>query len=185
MIFLENAESGTYTLKVTGLGKGKYTVVVGQITTDNDYWENIAGEITKDPASSQTDTYTINYPGSPLFPKATGGSSSTTSTTTTTTASATSTPTPTPKSANANPRIDDILGASSDEESSASGSSSGERTTDALPTYQSPQPTSPWRLIIMWWLIGSGVFLLFLAFFITLRGKERINSLWTREVSNL
>ena len=66
MIFLENAESGTYTLKVTGLGKGKYTVVVGQITTDNDYWENIAGE-TKDPAASQTDTYTINYPGSPLF----------------------------------------------------------------------------------------------------------------------
>ena len=47
MIFLENAESGTYTLKVTGLGKGKYTVVVGQITTDNDYWENIAGESRK------------------------------------------------------------------------------------------------------------------------------------------
>ncbi|MFA6016545.1 MAG: alpha/beta fold hydrolase [Patescibacteria group bacterium] len=61
MIFIENAQSGDYQLKVKGVDKGKYEVIVGQISKENDLWESISGEITQSPASSQTDNYNILY----------------------------------------------------------------------------------------------------------------------------
>ena len=173
MIFLENAQSGTYTLKVTGTGKGKYTVVVGQVTTDTDYWENIAGEITKDPPSSQTDTYAVKYPSNPLFPTSTGGGSSggtsgtTTNTTSSTTITTTSTTSPTSGLID---WITDVLGASDEKESSQSATPSGTKSRNP---YLSPQPMNPWGIILMWWLIGSGVFLLFIAFLISLGNRKK------------
>ena len=162
MIFLENAESGTYTLKVTGTGKGKYTVVVGQITADHDYWEQIAGEITRDPASSQTDTYTINYPSSPLSPTGSkpGTGSSGSSTTPANNTAIASTPTPTPLPRTAATLIDNILGASTELESSKSASPSGKPANQAFPAYQSPHPSNPWKFILALWLTACGVLLL-------------------------
>lgn len=164
MIFLENAESGTYTLKVTGTSKGKYTVVVGQIKADNDYWDNITGEITKDPPSSQIDSYTINYPSNPLFPSSsgTGGSSSTS---TTTTSSSTPTPTPTPAVKQSykkrESRIDNVLGATNDRKSVA--------TPVAEPIYEIPRPMNPSGKFLQWIFVSSGILLLILAFFLSRR----------------
>ena len=179
MIFLENAESGTYTLKVTGTGKGSYTVVVGQITADNDYWDNITGQITAEPASSQTDYYTINYPSSPLAPKGsksgTGGSStpSTTSTTTTTT-STTDTSTSTNTSGNNTGVINwltNILGASDESESTQSSSPSPLSPTTSPSAYTPPRPGNPWILFLMLWLVGSGLLLLLVAWLLSRNQK--------------
>lgn len=179
MIFLENAETGTYTLNVTGTGMGKYTVVVGQITTDSDYWENIAGEITKDPPSSQTDTYIINYPSNPLFPTSSttstgGGSSGGTSGTTTSTTSTTTTTTPTTSpTSGLGGWLSDILGVSDEIGSTQSASASGKPAAETSSPYQSPQPNNPWRFIFTWWLIGSGLFLLLIAFILSLWSKKK------------
>ncbi len=61
IIFIPDAKSGNYNLKVQGVDQGKYGIVVGQISENNDIWENINGEITKLPASSQIDDYNILY----------------------------------------------------------------------------------------------------------------------------
>ncbi len=61
LIFIPNASSGNYGLNVKGKGKGKYSVLIGEITNDTDSWTTINGEITKTPASSQIDAYTINF----------------------------------------------------------------------------------------------------------------------------
>jgi len=61
IIFIPDAQSGSYGLKVQGTDQGKYEVIVGQISENNDLWESINGEITQSPASSQIDNYNIQY----------------------------------------------------------------------------------------------------------------------------
>lgn len=61
MIFIPDAQSGSYHLKVQGTDLGKYEVIVGQISENNDIWESIKGEITQSPASSEIDSYYIQY----------------------------------------------------------------------------------------------------------------------------
>lgn len=61
IIFIPNAQSDSYELKVQGVDQGEYEVIVGQISENNDLWEKINDEITKSPASSQIDSYSINY----------------------------------------------------------------------------------------------------------------------------
>ena len=61
IIFVPDAQSGNYDLKVQGVDQGKYEVVVGQISENNDLWVKIEGEIVQSPADTQTDDYTINY----------------------------------------------------------------------------------------------------------------------------
>jgi len=69
MIFIESAQAGNYTLKVKGKETGRYTVIVGQITENNDLWSTIEGEITKTPPTSQIDVYQLNFnPQSPQSP---------------------------------------------------------------------------------------------------------------------
>jgi len=69
LIFVENTSTGNYTLNVKGKEKGRYTVIIGQITEQNDRWETIEGEITQIPPASQTDSYQINFnPQSPQLP---------------------------------------------------------------------------------------------------------------------
>ncbi len=57
IIFIENAQSGDYQLKVNGIGEGNYQVIIGQIGQNNDVWDSIYGETTV----SQTDDYNILY----------------------------------------------------------------------------------------------------------------------------
>jgi hypothetical protein len=61
IIFIPDAQSGSYDLKVQGVDKGKYEVIVGQISENNDLWDKIDGEIAQSPASSQIDNYNILY----------------------------------------------------------------------------------------------------------------------------
>ncbi|GAB4219288.1 MAG: hypothetical protein Fur009_4700 [Candidatus Microgenomates bacterium] len=61
IIFIPDAQTGDYNLKVQGTGLGNYQVVIGQISQDNDLWEVIDGEIVKDPPESQTDDYLVAY----------------------------------------------------------------------------------------------------------------------------
>lgn len=61
IIFIPNAQSGSYNLKVKGVDQGVYEVIVGQISENNDIWESINGEITGSPPSSQIDNYNIPY----------------------------------------------------------------------------------------------------------------------------
>ena len=61
LIYISNAPSGTYTLHIKGTENGTYSVVVGQISEQNDTWDTINGEIVQDPPSSQIDNYTISY----------------------------------------------------------------------------------------------------------------------------
>lgn len=69
IIFIENAQSGDYTLKVKGQQLGRYTLVIGQITPQKDLWSQIEGEISQTPPTVQTDTYQIQFnPLSPLSP---------------------------------------------------------------------------------------------------------------------
>ncbi len=61
IIFIPNAQSGNYTLKVSGKENGKYSLLIGQVGNQNDQWSTINGEITQTPATSQVDSYTINF----------------------------------------------------------------------------------------------------------------------------
>jgi len=61
IIFIENAQAGNYTLKVKGKENGRYTIVIGQITENDDFWSTIEGEITKTPPTSQIDNYTFRF----------------------------------------------------------------------------------------------------------------------------
>lgn len=61
IIFISGAESGQYTINVKGLEVGKYTVIVGKISKNNDFWSKIEGVISQDPPSGQVDSYTINF----------------------------------------------------------------------------------------------------------------------------
>lgn len=57
IIFIEDAQNGDYQLKVRGIDKGNYEIIVGQTGQNNDIWENIFGETSLD----QTDIYNIHY----------------------------------------------------------------------------------------------------------------------------
>ncbi|MEK7495716.1 MAG: alpha/beta fold hydrolase [Patescibacteria group bacterium] len=57
MIFIENAQSGDYQLKVKGIDKGSYEVIIGQIGQNSDVWDSIYGKT----IALQTDDYTIHY----------------------------------------------------------------------------------------------------------------------------
>ncbi len=99
IIFIPDVQSGNYVLKVQGTDQGKYEVVIGQISENNDIWENIYGEITQSPATSQIDDYNILYNSQTalsIFPTPTITLTITPSTTPTTTPSPTTTPTETP-----------------------------------------------------------------------------------------
>lgn len=74
IIFIENVQSGDYQLKVKGIEKGQYTVMVGQIGKKKDLWNEIKGEITGNPPASQTDNYNIKFDNN--FPKPINNSSS-------------------------------------------------------------------------------------------------------------
>jgi len=104
IIFIPNAQSGSYDLKVQGVDQGKYEVVIGQISENNDVWESIKGEITQSPASSQIDDYNIPYKNqtavSIISPTATPTMIITLTLTPTATPLPTSTPQPTISSSN-------------------------------------------------------------------------------------
>ena len=57
MIFIENARSGDYQLKVNGIGQGNYEIVIGQTGKNSEVWDNVYGET----APSKTDYYNILY----------------------------------------------------------------------------------------------------------------------------
>jgi hypothetical protein len=57
IIFIPDAKSGNYNLKVLGTDQGEYEVVVGQISEKGDLWESINGETN----ISQIDDYNILY----------------------------------------------------------------------------------------------------------------------------
>ena len=67
IIFIPDAQSGSYSLKVQGTDQGEYEVVIGQISENNDIWEKINGEITQLPPSSQVDSYFLNYNNQTAF----------------------------------------------------------------------------------------------------------------------
>lgn len=74
IIFIPDAETGNFNLKVKGKDLGKYQVLVGQISENNDIWDYINGEIIKTPPESQIDNYLINYfqdNAKPIFPEET------------------------------------------------------------------------------------------------------------------
>jgi len=61
IIFIPDAQSGNYYLKVQGVDQGEYEVIIGQISENNDLWENIKGEIVQAPTDFQIDSYSIDY----------------------------------------------------------------------------------------------------------------------------
>ncbi|MDO9027379.1 MAG: alpha/beta fold hydrolase, partial [Candidatus Roizmanbacteria bacterium] len=67
IVFIPDAQSGNYNLKVQGTDKGQYEVQIGQISENNDVWEKIDGEIIQSPPSSQVDNYSINYDNQTAF----------------------------------------------------------------------------------------------------------------------
>lgn len=73
IIFIEDAQSGDYQLKVKGEEKGQYAVIVGQIGNQTDQWTKIQGEITQEPPTSQIDIYPLGFnsqfPQPPLSPQ--------------------------------------------------------------------------------------------------------------------
>ncbi len=61
IIFIEDAKEGIYQLKVKGIEKGGYQIIVGKIYEQNDAWEKINGDITSDNPSQEIDNYLINF----------------------------------------------------------------------------------------------------------------------------
>jgi hypothetical protein len=107
IIFIPEAQEGNYHLQVQGTNLGKYTVIVGQISQNNDLWEKIEGEIVQTPPESQIDSYLINFnpqTANSIFPTPTPTNfisptpkpSSTPTPTTTVSPNPNTTPTPTP-----------------------------------------------------------------------------------------
>ncbi|MEK7079410.1 MAG: alpha/beta fold hydrolase [Patescibacteria group bacterium] len=71
VIFIEDASSGVYQVRATGLAKGRYTILIGQVGWQSDVWSRIEGEITQDPPANQVDTYQVNFndqsPSNPII----------------------------------------------------------------------------------------------------------------------
>ena len=62
VLFISNAITGTYTLKVKGLKFGKYTVLVGLFDKNaNSYWLSFNGSIGQLTPTPQVDTYKIDF----------------------------------------------------------------------------------------------------------------------------
>ena len=61
IIFIPESQEGNYVLQVQGNDLGRYVVIVGQISQQNDLWERIEGEVTKIPPESQVDRYLISF----------------------------------------------------------------------------------------------------------------------------
>jgi len=61
IIYIPNAGSGEYKLKVIGIYNGYYEVVIGQVGQNNDSWNTIYGEINSLIPSLQTDSYKIYF----------------------------------------------------------------------------------------------------------------------------
>lgn len=61
LIYIKNPKSGKYLLKALGTAQGNYSILVGQITEENDLWEKLSGTINNNPASSQLDEYNFSY----------------------------------------------------------------------------------------------------------------------------
>lgn len=110
----------------------------------------------------------LNYPSNPLSPKGSkvgtgggsaGGSGSSGGSSGTTTAM---TPSPAPVSRLVD-WVSDVLGLSTEAQSSPSATA---------PAYQAPQPKNLWRAILPWWLVGSGLALLVLAWLWKRYGSE-------------
>ncbi len=60
LIFIPNAQTGTYTLSAKKLSPGDYTVTVAQIAQKNDVWEQFTGTIIERNVSEE-DKYVIKY----------------------------------------------------------------------------------------------------------------------------
>ncbi len=56
-IFIENANSGTYKVKIKGKEQGSYEVIIGQIGKKYDLWNDLVGKTVTD----QIDTYNFYY----------------------------------------------------------------------------------------------------------------------------
>jgi len=61
IIFIENATSGNYQIKITGTEKGEYQVIIGQLTQDKDIWSKISGDISEDHPENQVISYYYNF----------------------------------------------------------------------------------------------------------------------------
>ncbi len=62
LIFIENASSGNYNLKVKGLANGQYTVLVGLFDENSSSrWVSFKGTIDKPDPTAQVDTYQISF----------------------------------------------------------------------------------------------------------------------------
>ena len=60
LIFIPNAQTGTYSLSVKKLSPGDYTVTVAQVAQKNDVWEQFTGTI-EERNVSEEDKYVIKY----------------------------------------------------------------------------------------------------------------------------
>ncbi len=61
IIFVENAETGKYSLKIKGKEKGDFQIVIGQIANKNEIWSTIDGKISNIKPETQKYTYEIQY----------------------------------------------------------------------------------------------------------------------------
>jgi len=61
MLFIENADSGIYTIKAQGIDKGQYSILIGQIGSKNDVWTKIDGKINNNIPDQQIDQYIIEF----------------------------------------------------------------------------------------------------------------------------
>jgi len=98
IIFIPDAKSGDYKLEVLGNDLGKYQLIVGQISENNDIWELIDGEITQIEPEPQKDSYLISYDEKtaiPVIPSPTPTQTPTLTPILTITPTAIPTPTPT------------------------------------------------------------------------------------------
>ncbi len=68
-IYIPNPIVGKYLLKAKGISIGDYRITIGKITNSDDSWDTISGKINRNPPSSQTDSYTINFQNKLSTPK--------------------------------------------------------------------------------------------------------------------
>lgn len=60
ILFIPNAQTGTYTLRVKKIRVGNYSVTIAQIAQKNDVWERFEGRITSDNLDEE-DIFTIDF----------------------------------------------------------------------------------------------------------------------------
>ncbi|MFA6005291.1 MAG: alpha/beta fold hydrolase [Patescibacteria group bacterium] len=61
IVFIENAQSGGFTIRARGTGVGKYSLVIGQLFNGQSVWKTIQGEITNTDPGSEEDVYTLKF----------------------------------------------------------------------------------------------------------------------------